>query len=150
MASESFPMRILVATDGSGPSDTAIRLAGDLAASTGSELHIAHVTLISKYLHPDVLSEAQVARMKEEAQSRLVEEERRAKESGVEITQSHLRFGRADGEIIALAEELGVDLIVIGNRSGDAMSRILLGNDAESIVRHAPCAVLVAREPSLR
>ncbi|WP_424338774.1 universal stress protein, partial [Henriciella sp.] len=55
-----------------------------------------------------------------------------------------MRFGRADGETIMPAEEIGADLIVIGNRSGDAMSRILLGNDAESIVRHAPCAVLVA------
>ena len=48
---------------------------------------------------------------------------------------------------MSLAEELDVGMIVIGNRSGDAMSRILLGNDAESVVRHAHCAVLVAREP---
>ena len=147
MTSENFPMRILVATDGSGPSDKAIRLAGNLAAKTGSELHVLHVTLLSRYIHPDILSEAQVSRIKEEAQARLEAEEARARESGVEITRSHLRFGRADGETVELAQELGVDLIVIGNRSGDAMSRILLGNDAESIVRHAHCAVLVAREP---
>ena len=147
MTSENFPMRILVATDGSGPSDTAIRLAGNLAAKTGSELHVLHVTLLSRYIHPDILSETQVARMKEEARQRLDAEEARARESGVEITRSHLRFGRADSETVELAQELGVDLIVIGNRSGDGMSRMLLGSDAESIVRHAHCAVLVAREP---
>ena len=144
---KNFPMRILVATDGSGPSDAALRLAGNLAAKTGAELHVLHVTLLSRYIHPDVLSEAQVARMKEEARARLETEEARARESGVEITRSHLRFGRADRETVELAQELGADLIVIGNRSGDAMSRMLLGNDAESIVRHAHCAVLVAREP---
>ena len=147
MASAKFPMRILVASDGSGPSDTAVRLAGSLAASTGSELHVLHVALVSRYVHPDFLSEVQVQRIKDEAQERLDAEIERAREAGVEFSENHLRFGRADGEIIKVAEEIGADLIVIGNRSGDAMSRILLGSDAESIVRHAPCAVLVAREP---
>ncbi len=147
MAAEDFPMRILVASDGSGPSDAAIRLAGSLAAKTGSELHVLHVTLISKWIYPDLLSEQQVERIKANSQKRLEDEERRAKERGVEITRSHLRYGRADAEIMSLAEELDVGMIVIGNRSGDAMSRILLGNDAESVVRHAHCAVLVAREP---
>ena len=145
MAPVEFPMRILVASDGSGPSDEAIRLAGDLAVKTGSELHVLHVTLVSRYIYPDVLSDAQVARIRAEGEERLAAEETRARQSGVEIAKSHLRLGRADAEIISLAEELDVGLIVIGNRSGDAMSRILLGNDAESIVRHAHCSVLVAR-----
>ncbi len=78
---------------------------------------------------------------------RLKEEESRAKAADIEITKSYLRYGRVDSEIISLAEELEIGVIVIGNRSGDAMSRILLGNDAESVVRHAHCAVLVVREP---
>lgn len=89
-------------------------------------------------MHPDLLSEVQVQRIKDEAQGRLDAEVARAREAGLEFTESHMRFGRADGETIKLAEEIGADLIVIGNRSGDPMSRILLGNDAESIVRHAP------------
>lgn len=147
MAENSFPMRIVVASDGSGPSNAAIKLAGDLAARTGSELHVLHVTLVSRYVYPDFMSDAQVDRIRAEGQERLEAEEARAKASGVEITKSHLRLGRADGEILRLAEEIGAGMIVIGNRSGDAMSRILLGNDAESVVRHAPCPVLVAREP---
>jgi nucleotide-binding universal stress UspA family protein len=149
MSAETFPMRILAASDGSGPSDAAIRLAGSLAAKTGSELHVLHVSLVSKWIYPDLLSEAQVDRIKADSRKRLEDEESRARESGVEIAQSYLRFGRADAEILSLAEELGVGMIVIGNRSGDAMSRILLGNDAESVVRHAHCAVLVAREPAV-
>jgi len=148
MASASFLMRILVASDGSGPSDTAVRLAGNLARATGSDLHLVHVTMVSQYMHPDLMSEVQVERIKDEARSRLDAEVARAKAAGITFTDSQTRFGRADGETIKLAEEIGADLIVIGNRSGDAMSRILLGNDAESIVRHAPCAVLVAREPN--
>lgn len=147
MMQHAFPMRILVASDGSGPSDAAIKLSGDLAAATGSELHVLHVTLVSRYIMPDLLSESQVARIKAEAQQRLQDEEARAKASGVAITKSHLRYGRPDGEILRLGEELGVGMIVIGNRSGDAMSRILLGSNAENVVRYAHCPVLVAREP---
>jgi nucleotide-binding universal stress UspA family protein len=141
-------MRILVASDGSGPSDSAIRLAGSLAAKTGSELHVLHVSLISRYIYPDFLSDSQVERIRLEGEQRLAAEEARAREVGVEIAQSHLRLGRVDHEILALAEELRVGMIVIGNRSGEALSRILLGNDAESVVRHAHCAVLVVRDPA--
>lgn len=147
MAETGFPMRILVASDGSGPSEVAMRLAGNLASKTGSELHVLHVTLVSKWMYPDLLSEAQVERIKSESERRLAEEEDRAQETGIKITESYIRYGRADAEILRLAEEIAAGIIVIGNRSGDAMSRILLGNDAESVVRHAPCAVLVAREP---
>lgn len=146
MADMSFPMRIVVASDGSGPSDAAIKLAGDLAAKTGSELHVLHVSLVSRYVYPDILSEAQLERIKADGQQRLAAEEARARESGVEITKSYLRLGRAADETMRLAQELDAGLIVIGNRSGEAMRRILLGNDAESIVRHAHCPVLVARE----
>ena len=149
MSSDRFPMRILVATDGSGPSDTAIQLAGNLTAATGSELHVLHVTMISQYIHPDLLSEVQVQRIKDEAEARLAAAVARAKEERLEFTNSHIRYGKADEETIRVAQEIGADLIVIGNRSGSAMSRIMLGNDAESIVRHAPCAVLVAREPEV-
>lgn len=147
MATDTFPMRILVASDGSGPSESAIRLAGNLAAKTGSELHVLHVASVSRYIYPDALSDAQVERINRDAEARLAGEVARARELGVEIEDSHLRLGRVDHQILALAEEIDAGLIVIGNRSGEGLSRILLGNDAESVVRHAHCAVLVARAP---
>ncbi|MFS4436575.1 universal stress protein [Paracoccaceae bacterium GXU_MW_L88] len=150
MTNPNFPMRILVASDGSGPSDTAMLMAGELAEKTGSELYVLHVSLISRYLYPDILSDAQLDRIKAEAQKRLDAEEARARQSGVEIKESFLRLGRPADETMRLAQELDVGIIVIGNRSGEAMRRILLGNDAESIVRHAHCSVLVVREPDPR
>lgn len=143
---KQFPMRILVASDGSAPSAKAVDLAGEIATATGSELHLVHVTLISRYIYPDVLSEAQVDRIRGESQKRLDAEVARIKKAGLVLTKSHLRLGRTDVEILTLAEELDVGMIVIGNRSGDAIKRIMLGNDAESVVRHAPCPVLVVRD----
>ncbi|MGF1475511.1 MAG: universal stress protein [Geminicoccaceae bacterium] len=147
MTQTTLPTKILVASDGSPPSRAAVEMAVDLAKTTRAELHLVHVALVSRYIYPDVLSDAQIDRIKADAQARLDAETAHAKSLGGDIKLSHLRLGSSDAEILNLAEELAVGMIVIGNRTGDAISRILLGDDAESIVRHAHCAVLVVREP---
>jgi universal stress protein A len=49
--------------------------------------------------------------------------------------------------ILAIAEQLGVDLIVMGSHGRRGVARVLLGSVAESVVRTAPCPVLLFREP---
>jgi nucleotide-binding universal stress UspA family protein len=61
------------------------------------------------------------------------------------FAQSHFRVGRPDREIVDLAEEIGAGLIVMGSRGLGAMRRVLLGSVSESVLRHAPCPVLVVR-----
>lgn len=145
MLPEAFPTRILVLCDGSAPAALAIRMAGELANHTKSELHFIHVAHITRYTYPDILSDNQIARIKEEAQKRLDADVKAANSSGIDVKQSHIRVGRTDAEVLRLAEEIDAGLIVVGNRPQDAVQRILLGDDAESIVRHAHCPVLVAR-----
>jgi nucleotide-binding universal stress UspA family protein len=52
---------------------------------------------------------------------------------------------RRDEAIVHLAEEIGADLIVMGSRGFGGLRRALLGNVADSVVRHAHCPVLVVR-----
>jgi|SRR5271166_887448 len=47
-------------------------------------------------------------------------------------------------EILGVAEEAGVDLVVVGSHR-PAMKDYLLGTNASRVVRHAQCSVLVAR-----
>jgi nucleotide-binding universal stress UspA family protein len=54
-------------------------------------------------------------------------------------------MGRPTDEILRLRDEVSADLIVIGSRGLNAFKRVLLGSDAEGVVRHAPCPVLVVR-----
>ena len=145
MGEKIFPAKILAASEGSVPSKLAILMAGEIAKATGSELHVIGVASTSRYIYPDNLSDAHVERMRQEVSDRVDKEVEEARQEGVEVTATHIKFGRADGEVLKLAEEMGVKLIVVGNRGIDAISRILLGNDAESIVRHAHCPVLVVR-----
>lgn len=141
-----FPERILLATDGSASAMLAGERAADLALSCGAQVHVVHVALISSWTTPTPLSPAQHGRILEEGRMVLASTVDALGTRGVEVVTGTVRTGRATEQILALRQELGADLIVLGNRGQNAISRALLGNDAERVVRHAPCAVLVVRD----
>ena len=140
-----YPLKILVATDGSQASEHALRHATDLYPLIGSELHMVMVGLISQWTHPDTLSASQLERIRQETEERLANEADKLRQMGTEDVFTHVRLGKVDSEIVRLADDLGIGLIVIGNRGVGSLERLLLGNDAESVVRHASCGVLVVR-----
>jgi universal stress protein A len=53
-----------------------------------------------------------------------------------------LREGEPATEIVLAARQLAANLIVIGTHGKRATADFLLGNTAESVLRHAPCPVL--------
>ena len=65
--------------------------------------------------------------------------------AGGTVAGAHLRVGEVAEEVVSLAEELGVDLIVVGSRSRSRLRRALMGSVSGSIVRNARCPVLVVR-----
>jgi nucleotide-binding universal stress UspA family protein len=75
----------------------------------------------------------------------LRKQSRRLKAAGGTAAGTHLRMGAVDLEIVALAEELRADLIVMGSRGLGGLRRALMGSVSDSVVRHAHCPVLVVR-----
>jgi nucleotide-binding universal stress UspA family protein len=139
-----FPTKILVATDGSREAKLAATTAADLAKSTDSELHVVHVgELRSTFL---AQTEEEPAELQREARRLLDEQERRVEEAGGTVKEAHLRQGRADEEIVDLAEGLGIGLIVMGSRGRGRIRRALMGSVSDSVVRHAHCPVTIVRE----
>jgi nucleotide-binding universal stress UspA family protein len=65
---------------------------------------------------------------------------------GGTVAQAHLRTGTPTAEIVELAEELEVGLVVIGSRGLGGIRRALMGTVSDSVVRHAHCPVLVVRK----
>jgi len=59
-----------------------------------------------------------------------------------------IAHGEAASEIVRVARERGVDLIVISSHGRTGLGRILFGSTAESVVRYAPCPVLVVKPPA--
>jgi nucleotide-binding universal stress UspA family protein len=139
-----FPTTILLATDGSREAELAATTAVDLADSTNSEFHVVHV---GEFL-PTLLAQTEVepAQLEREAQQLLDEQVRRLEEAGGTVKEAHLRLGRADEEIVDVAQSIGAGMIVMGSRGHGRIRRALMGSVSESVVRHAHCPVTIVRE----
>lgn len=140
-----FPSTVLCAVDGSKESDLALSHVTDLVGSGGTRVHLVHVGLVSPWTNPRTLGPQQWERMREDSQNVLDAQVEKLRATGVEPDGVHLRMGRATDEILRLRDEVQADLIIIGSRGLNSFKRVLLGSDAEGVVRHAPCAVLVVR-----
>jgi nucleotide-binding universal stress UspA family protein len=144
-----FPRKILLATDGSEESELAAMRAVDLAERTDSELHLVHVGVVPIFLksYPGVLGyERKLYKELEEVSRELLRKQSwRVKVAGGTVAGTHLRMGEVDLEIVALAKELGADLIVMGCRGHRGIRRAIEGSISDAVIRHAPCPVLVVR-----
>jgi nucleotide-binding universal stress UspA family protein len=150
VAMSIFPTRILLATDGSEEAELAALRAVDLADATDSELHVVHVGVVPIFLqsYPGTLGYygKLYEQIEEVSRERLRKQSLEVKAAGGTVAGAHLRIGQVDLEIVALAEELGAGLIVMGSRGLGGVRRALMGSVSDSVVRHAHCPVLVVRQ----
>jgi len=151
-----FPTMILLGIDGSEEATLAAQTAVDLANKTGSELHVVYARIppysrafyegyeegvdVGAYLQDE--SEEHTRR----GQGLLDEQVRKIEAAGGSVAQAHLREGKPEAEITALAEEIGAGLIVVGSRGLGGIRRAMLGSVSDAVVRHAHCPVLVVRK----
>ena len=137
--------KILFPTDFSHTGDSALELATTLARERGAKLLIVHVEEPPAaygagemyYGMPDPVTE-DLRKMLEQVgpPDPQVPCERR------------LITGDPATAIANLAQEEGVELIVMGTHGRTGLMRLLMGSVAEAVVRHAPCPVLTLRQPS--
>ena len=141
-----FPAKILLATDGSEEAELAARTAIDLAQRTGSELHVVYVERVPNFLDgPGTIGYDNLLYDRYEEQAREVLRKLlwRVQVAGGAVAGSHLRMGGVAEEVVSLAEELGVGLIVMGSRGHGGIRRALMGSVSASVVRHAHCPVMI-------
>src|SRR5829696_8179393 len=143
-----FPTTILLATDGSEEALLAATTAADLAEKTNSELHVVTVgpdlPLYELTEHPadfeDVLREN-----RREAKEMLKQQAKRIVESGGTVNETHLREGRADEEIVEVAEEKGAWLRVMSKRCHASLRKALLDSVLYAVITHNHCPVTKVR-----
>ena len=140
--------RIVVGTDGSSTAERAVDAAGELARLSGAQVLVVSAyrpvraaamvgvgasggALVPAWLGDDerVAAEEVVRRAAQ-----------RLEEAGISA-QSIARLGDPADALLAVAEELDADLLVIGNRGISGVRRYLLGNVADRVAHHAPCSV---------
>lgn len=141
---------ILVTTDLSDPSLTAVRRAGDLAGRLGSRILLAYV--IDDHLPPLILA------YRSEPADQLLEEHRQNAEQALQKTaadqlsgldvETMVAQGTVHVEVARLAREHDVALIVIGMHGHGFLTHALAGSTAERVLHRAPCPVLVVPHDS--
>ena len=134
---------IPIDTDEPAVAEPGVYFAAQLAALTNGAVRLIHVIpaiplSFREFLPPHVSADRENA-----AHSTLLE---MAKKANVPMGLfSHtLRTGAVSDEVLTEAEIWGADLIIVGSHS-PSMSTYLLGSNAQKIVRHANCSVLVVR-----
>jgi nucleotide-binding universal stress UspA family protein len=139
---------IVVGVDFSEVSREALKEAVALAQGASvAELHIVHVVAIpAQPPAPGAVVIPELAYLSQIDESGQVLEGWLAPLRGRNVrVASHIRVGSADRQIAQVASDVGADLIVVGTTGKQGIARLLLGSVAESLVRHAPCAVLAHR-----
>ncbi len=148
-ASDLLGTKMLLATDGSEEAELATRAAIELAEGTGSELHVVYVEPLPDFMkngHGTPGYDRELYEMiEEEARETLRKLVWRVKVAGGTVADSHLRMGAVAEEIVAIADDLEVDLIIVGSRGLRGIRRTLAGSVSESVFRHAHCPVMVVR-----
>jgi nucleotide-binding universal stress UspA family protein len=143
--------RLLVGTDGSETASAAVRHAAQLAAATGAELVVA-IAYETNPLHERALADEREQAPAElrwmvtdagDAEERLLSARQIADEAGVAKVRTRAEHGDPADVLLATAEELLCDLIVVGNRGMTNASRFLLGSVPNKVSHHARCDVLI-------
>jgi len=141
-------MKILVAIDGSKDAAEGVQTALNIAKTQGADIML--LAVIPSY--PDIDLEI-TARARDSLESKLSSQAEQALTKAKSLFQAQgitpkalvISAGAIADEIVKLAEEEKINLIIIGGRGLGATGRFSLGGTALKIISHAPCSVLVAK-----
>jgi nucleotide-binding universal stress UspA family protein len=142
---------ILVPVDGSLTSDKALDEAIRLAVFSGAKISLLHV--MDDFSHatgfePATYSiEQLVPLMRAAGESLLAKLGEKVLARGLQVECVLIAEGpgRICDHVAEHARISDVDLMVVGSHGRRGLGRVLLGSDAEQIIRHSPVPVLVVR-----
>jgi universal stress protein A len=137
--------KTLVPVDFSSCSNKAFLYAREMVDCWEGELHLVHILdtdFLSGAVHITIepLDES-VAKWEKRAEDKL--RSTYHDKEGPELTgEIHIREGKPHEEILKLADELEVDMIVIGSHGRHGLERAIFGSVAEKVTRFAQMPVL--------
>jgi len=146
------PKRILVPTDFSEYSDSAIGTAIDIAKQNGARLYLLHVISIVQTCAVDYCFD----------QTTLDELERKSSAQAMEMMEKQIGLYPEAGsveiirdvkkgvpyqEILSEQQARDIDLIVMSSHGKTGLIEYLLGSVADKVVKKATCPVMLIRKP---
>src|SRR3954470_19103561 len=133
-AGGNFPAMIksiVVGTDGSDTAKKAVQEAADLASKVGAAVNLvsAYVPVSNQRLKEEARQAPDDVQWqvtpREDVDSMLSDAEEAIKKAGGKDVKTHAREGDPADAILDVAEEIGADLIVVGNKGMSGAKRFL-------------------------
>lgn len=141
--------KILAPVDFSDASLQGLAAASELAVLFRAELIVANIIPVvpPKPTDPNFVFEVPEFEsiLHKDAEVKLAELIKTRVPAGV-AARGVLGHGHPAKDVIRIAEEEKVDLIVIATHGHSGWHHLLLGSVAEKVIRHAPCPVFAVRE----
>ena len=146
--------RILVPIDGSPTSNRGLDEAIQLARLTGASLRLIHVvdemTFATGFETYAAYAGDVIPMMRQAGEEILALGKARVAAAGLDKVETQLLESfavRVWELVVEQAQDWKADLIVIGTHGRRGMGRLLMGSDAEQILRMSPVPVLLVRAP---
>ena len=133
--------RILVPTDFSEISERALEYAKVIAKQGNSELLLVHVNPPINLITPPEGAWIDESEVQERQQEQMEQSSGALRSEGFRAQAISLTGALYD-ELLSAVKEYKVDLIVLGTHGKKGLERLLLGSDAEAVLRHVGCPVV--------
>lgn len=138
-------MKVLLATDGSGHSEEAVRAVAERPWPNQTEVKVMSM------VNPLAYSFEELGLYKggktERAHRAISEAARALTGAGLRVT-AEVVAGRPARRIVRAAREMGADLIVVGTEDRGGLNRLLCGSVSEDVAAAAHCSVSIVRRGS--
>ncbi|MDX1411257.1 MAG: universal stress protein [Nitrospirales bacterium] len=160
---KSKSLDILIGTDGSSDGNAAIEFVRHLHFPSSSHVTVCHVLEQQDALKKEVSARLGVtgpSNLKQlDAEVRQIREQEgnallnagvgRLKRRGL-IVEKRLAHGHPADHMLTMTQKKKFDLLVVGSRGITGLRRFFLGSVSHKLAQHAPCSVLVVRQPQER
>jgi nucleotide-binding universal stress UspA family protein len=141
--------KILVPCDFSEQAINAFRFAVDIAAQSKGEVHLVHVIELP-VMHDSVLmpvmsfEEALLKELREKAEK---EFKKLTEKYGAGVkTNTLVIFGAVSRMITDYIADQAIDLVVMGTKGASGVKEMLIGSNAEKVVRKSPVPVIAVKK----
>ena len=139
--------KILIATDGSESAHEAVEFGLELAVeqdATAFIVHVAPLVDVMPYANFGYVAPTLPHEFDDHDRELLQEAVELATEKGVDVETTLLK-GRPADEIVAFADSIDADLIVVGSRGHGAIASALIGSVSRGVLHESRRPVLIVR-----
>jgi len=141
--------KILVPLDGSRRAEQSLPVACSLAQAYQAEVRLISVEEVIDPLNPgDWQAEPEAPHSSSSRLHYLSRQVKAVEEQGLKVSHAILPIGSPAQLILEEAQATQADLIVVTSHGRSGLSRLVLGSVSEYLARHAPCPVMVLRQPA--